>query len=157
MKTAMTIRERLLSNIKEEAHPRLPDPCWVWTLSLNSYGYGQAFWGGKNIAAHIRSYREFVGEIPQGMQVDHLCHRRDCINPAHLRAASRAVNAANRKGPTRSNKLGVRGVHETPEGTFRAQVWAGGRKVFQRSFKTIAEAEAAVIEARRIHLPGSVL
>lgn len=58
--------------------------CWLWTASVSTAGYGQ-FWTGRRIAAaHRIAYEEFVGPIPEGLQLDHLCRNRGCVNPAHL-------------------------------------------------------------------------
>jgi hypothetical protein len=40
------------------------------------------------------SYEEFVGRIPPGAQVQHICDRTDCINPRHLKLGDHASNNA---------------------------------------------------------------
>jgi HNH endonuclease len=59
-------------------------PCWVWTASVNSNGYGKIGVGGKLLAAHRLAYTHFVGEIPEGMEIRHHCDNPPCVNPAHL-------------------------------------------------------------------------
>lgn len=59
--------------------------CWNWTRTIGSNGYGQIGVGGaRKKYAHVASYEELVGPIPDGLQLDHLCRNRRCINPAHL-------------------------------------------------------------------------
>ena len=72
--------------------------CWIWPKSTASHGYGQIGWGAKDgprglVLAHRLSYAVFVGRIPEGMTVDHLCRERRCFNPAHLRLLSNVENA----------------------------------------------------------------
>ena len=58
--------------------------CWIWTGSLNESGYGQCYWDFSPRIAHRASYEMFVGEIPVGLQLDHLCCIRACVSPGHL-------------------------------------------------------------------------
>ena len=62
--------------------------CWVWRGARNNTFYGH-FMGE---SAHRTSHRWFVGPIPEGWQVDHLCRHRWCVNPAHLEAVTKSVN-----------------------------------------------------------------
>jgi hypothetical protein len=67
------------------------DGCWVWQRGLNPVsGYGQMSSGEY---AHRTMYRKHKGEIPEGMQIDHLCRVRACINPDHLEVVTRSENA----------------------------------------------------------------
>src|SRR3982751_6707336 len=58
--------------------------CWPWLAAKDSDGYGSFWAGGKCRGAHRVSYELIVGCIPEGLQLDHLCKRRDCVNPWHL-------------------------------------------------------------------------
>lgn len=69
--------------------------CWVWTAAVESGGYGHMNVGGragKMMRAHRLSYEHYIGPIPAGLDLDHLCRVRRCVNPAHLEAVTRRVN-----------------------------------------------------------------
>jgi len=63
--------------------PKDPDACWNWKGYINKSGYG-TFRFIKKFLAHRFSYLYFVGEIPKGKTIDHLCYNRKCVNPEHL-------------------------------------------------------------------------
>lgn len=68
------------------------DGCWIWTGAAIG-GYGAAHDGrGDEQFAHRISYRDHVGPIPDGHEVDHLCYVPLCVNPSHLEAVTRAEN-----------------------------------------------------------------
>ena len=63
---------------------RMPFGCWVWTGEILEHGYGRVSWGPHRYPAHRVAYELYVGPIPEGMQLDHLCRNRRCVNPAHV-------------------------------------------------------------------------
>lgn len=70
------------------------DGCWEW-LGMRDRRYGRFYAGGGNNAekwAHRRSYEMFVGPIPEGLEIDHLCRFTFCVNPEHLEAVTHEEN-----------------------------------------------------------------
>ncbi len=57
-----------------------------------SHGYGTVRAGGKVKKAHRAMYELMVGPIPEGLEIDHLCRNRVCVNPGHLEPVSRLEN-----------------------------------------------------------------
>lgn len=87
---------RFLSKVNENGPlpPGKPElgPCWMWKPTPSTGGYGQFYLDGKMRLAHRASYEIFVGPIPDGLTIDHLCTVRACVRPQHLEAISLAEN-----------------------------------------------------------------
>jgi len=123
--------------------------CRIWTGGGTDNGYGVVTVGGRSRLAHRVAYELSNGPIPDGMVIDHACHSRACIEPAHLRAVTQKQNLENNGKPNRRNKSGVRGVYwSATSSKWIAQVCHNYQKRHVGSFSTIAEAEAAVIAKR---------
>ena len=70
--------------------------CWLYAGHITEYGYGRFYsvinGKRKDILAHVAMYEALVEEIPEGMELDHLCRVRSCINPKHLEPVTHLEN-----------------------------------------------------------------
>lgn len=71
---------------------RTDNGCWNYTGTIGTRGYGQIL----QTTAHRWFYTKLVGPIPNGLQIDHLCRNKQCVNPAHLEPVTGAENARRR-------------------------------------------------------------
>lgn len=113
-RVAQPLVERFWSKVDRNGpvHPTLGTRCWLWTGAVAGRGYGYIALGvaGKrrNGYGHRLAYELFVADIPAGMEIDHLCREKRCVNPAHLEPVTPAEN--NRRSNSRS-ALNARKTH----------------------------------------------
>lgn len=122
--------------------------CWVWMGKPDPKGYGHIVVDGKRHPAHRLSWTMANGPVPYGMVVDHVCHNKSCVNPAHLRLATTKQNAEYRQGAQRNNRTsGVRGVYKAGK-AWRVMVRHNQELHHFGCYPTVAEAEAVAIRER---------
>jgi hypothetical protein len=97
-----------------------PGGCWPWQGRIEPSGYG-GFRHDETNYAHRASYLLFVGPIPEGTEIDHLCERRECVNPDHLEAVPHAENVRRANGrwtscdvlhPDVETRIGMKGSRQ---------------------------------------------
>lgn len=84
----MGTQERLMANIK--INPETG--CWEWQGQRNGKGYGSFSLKSQTLFAHRLAYVLLKGTIPAGMELDHVCRVRHCINPDHLEPVTHQEN-----------------------------------------------------------------
>lgn len=96
-------RKRTLAERLRAAVNIAPNGCWEWQGGKSGWGYGRLYVRGRMQVAHRASFEEFVGPIPVGREVDHLCRNPCCINPAHLEAVTHKENVLRGNGTAAQN------------------------------------------------------
>lgn len=123
--------------------------CWEWQGALGSHGYGAITINNVRYLAHRYSYKETVGDIPQGLVIDHRCHNKRCVNPSHLRPVTVKQNGENRKGLPSNNTSGIRGVTWNKQiGKWSVKVKHQGKTYYGGSFDNLEKASVAVTSLR---------
>ena len=80
-----------------------PEGCWLWTGALSD-GYGSfGIEGHRTKGAHRYAYETLVGPVPSGLQLDHLCRVRNCVNPDHLEPVTQRENLLRSEGAAARN------------------------------------------------------
>lgn len=87
--------------LEDRIEPEPNTGCWIWTGSVvQPRGYGRLSIGSRGSErvdlAHRLVYGTLRGQIPPGLEIDHLCRFPRCVNPAHLEAVTPAVNRGRR-------------------------------------------------------------
>jgi hypothetical protein len=65
--------------------------CWIWRAAMSG-GYGVYVVDSRMFRAHRVAYEALIGPIPDGLQLDHLCRNRGCVNPLHTEPVTQIEN-----------------------------------------------------------------
>lgn len=130
--------------------------CWLWVGARNAKGYGTANYAGRFRLAHRVTYEMAHGAVPRGMQLDHLCRMRSCVNSAHLEPVTPRENilrgrrgVLDRSGFTSP----YAGVCRHTCGKWVAKFCVGGASHYVGVFNDDREAALAYDEEVRAILP----
>ena len=118
------------------SHTVIVENCWEWVGAHTVLGYGVVRRDNKNKSAHRLSYEAFVGPIPLGLELDHLCRNTKCINPAHLEPVTHQVNVL--------RGVGTPAVHAAKTHCDR------GHEFSEKNTKTGPKGDRVCIECSRI-------
>jgi HNH endonuclease len=77
-----------------------PNDCWPWRAKTTANGYGLFWADDRFVMAHRFVYELLIGPIPDGLQLDHLCRTRSCVNPSHLEPVTSRENTIRGDSPT---------------------------------------------------------
>lgn len=111
---------RLPLHFWDKVSPCPMSGCWLWTGASTGTGYGQVRIGGRKgkcTVAHRHAYTRLVGEVPLGLELDHLCSQRCCVNPHHLQPVTHLENI--RRSSNAQKTHCTHGHEYTPENTVR--------------------------------------
>ena len=112
--------------------------CWRWQGQHNKNGYGAISIGRTFPFVHRVIWEELVGPIPEGLEIDHLCKVRDCVNPDHLEPVTHLENVRRSYGigGWNRNKTHCPRGHEYSEmNTYRNRGWRTCRSCKRRHAK----------------------
>ena len=115
--------ERFWSKVRIDA-----DGCWLWAASIKPNGYGQYAVNRRPRYAHRISYEALVGGIGDGLEIDHLCRVRSCVNPNHLEAVTHSVNVSRRPSSRISAPIYCKRGHPVFGSNMRVTIRRDGRE-----------------------------
>lgn len=86
------MKQTILQRFEEKYIPEPNSGCWLWIGTLDYFGYGVLHVKRKNIKAHRVSYALHKGPTIKGLEIQHSCDVRCCVNPDHLSQDTHAKN-----------------------------------------------------------------
>jgi hypothetical protein len=101
-----SLRERIAARTRPDGG------CLIWTGAHTKDGYGNIRVRGESVRVHRLAYTLSRGPVPDDLVLDHLCRRRDCVNPDHMEPVTNKVNILRGEGACARNAR----VTECPAG-----------------------------------------
>ena len=92
--------------------------CWEWMASKDKDGYGIFKLNYKVLKAYRYAYELYNGKIPEGLEIDHICENRKCVNPAHLEPVTHQENVKRGSKHNINKKYCPLGHEYTKENTY---------------------------------------
>lgn len=117
-----SVEERFFAHVSEG-----PGGCWLFDKS-NDKGYAAFNVDSTPIEGHLWCYRFLIGEVPDGLTLDHLCRVRCCVNPWHLDPVPHRVNILRGVGPAAVNAKRTQCVNGHPFTRANTYVTPNGRR-----------------------------
>ena len=97
--------------------------CWIWIGARTSGGYGHInLCNGSHRNAHIVIYEHERGPVPNGLELDHLCRVKECVNPDHLEAVTHRENCRRGDGAKRKCDHAESEVYRYPRGPRKGRI-----------------------------------
>ncbi len=106
-------RKPVIDRLMAKVSPEPNSGCWLWEGAVDPRtGYARiTIETGRVENAHRSSYQLHVGPVPDGLQLDHLCRVRSCVNPDHLEPVTCAETLRRGAGPVKTKALKAAQTH----------------------------------------------
>lgn len=133
-----------------------PGPCWIWNKAISTAGYATYWYQDSTMSGHVVSYTCLVEKVPAGLQLDHLCRIRSCVNPDHLEPVTGRVNTLRGETLPATNAAKthcLRGHEFTSENTRMAR---DGRRICRACPREARQALVGEeLQAHRAYMQGA--
>jgi hypothetical protein len=143
----MRVNEKAMSRFSRSFALDSATQCWIWTANTDPMGYARFSFKNKDYSGHRVSWYVSGRTVPEGMVIDHICHTPACVNPSHLRLASRKQNQEHRLPTSTRATSGYRNIIRW-RGGWMVRVGHNKRTYSKGPFKTLEQAIPAAADLR---------